>query len=102
MEDPDQRRLGPKEYYKCPLPHTYPRHEQAFFKDFDAHFKAFKNRDDHFALVKLHEQLSWEYRRSESEKHILREDEVRRISLRSWLETIKRETGQSIKVITKK
>ena len=96
------RKLGQKEYYKCPLPHTYPRHEQALFKNFDSHFNAFKSRDDHFALLKLHEQLSWEFRRSESEKRNLKEDDIRIISLEAWLEAIKGKTGKSIEVITKK
>ena len=98
----DMKKLGQSEYYKCPLPHLHPRHDQAFFRSFDAHFSAFKSRDDHFAVLKLHEELAWEYRRSESEKCNLNENDLRRISLKAWLEAIRKYTGQSIRIIVRK
>ena len=98
----DMKKLAQSEYYECPLPHVHPRRDQAFFKSFDAHFSAFKSRDDHFDVLKLHEELAWEYRRSESEKRNLNEDDLRRISLKAWLEAIRRRTGQSIRIIVRK
>ena len=59
--------LGKNEFYKCPFPHVHPRHKQAFFKDFDAHFRIFGGREDHFAVVQLHEELAWDAQRSASE-----------------------------------
>jgi len=102
VEQSNEKKLAPNEYYKCPLPHTHPRHEQAFFKNFDTHFNTFKSRDDHFSLLKLHEEIAWEFRRSESEKHNLKEEDLRRISLGAWLEAIRKQTGQTIKVIVRK
>jgi hypothetical protein len=84
------------------LPHVHPRHEQAFFKNFEAHFSTFKTRDDHFAVLKLHEEIAWELRRSESEKRSLNEDDLRRISLEAWLEAIKKQTGQPIGIVARK
>lgn len=94
--------LGKTEYYKCPFPHVHPRHRQAFFKDFDAHFRIFGDREDHFAVAQLHEALVWDARRSESEKGALGEEDVRRISLTAWLEAIKQSTGKEIQVVSKK
>ncbi len=102
MEEADEKKLAQNEYYKCPLPHTYPRQEQAFFKNFEAHFSTFKGREDHLSLLKLHEELAWELRRSESEKHNLKESDLRRISSEAWLKAVKKETGQSIKVVVRK
>ncbi len=98
----DPKKLGQNEYFECPLSHIHPRREQAYFKSFDTHFSTFRSRDDHFAVLKLHEELTWEFRRSESEKRRLDEDALRRISLRAWLEAIKRQTGRSIRVIVRK
>ena len=96
------KKLGKNEYYKCPFPHVHPRHKQAFFKDFDAHFRIFGDREDHLAVMQLHEELAWEARRSESEKGVLGEEDLRRISLRAWLEAIKQHTGNKIQVVSKK
>jgi hypothetical protein len=96
------KKLGKNEFYKCPFPHVHPRHKQAFFKDFDAHFRVFGDRKDHFAVVQLHEELAWDARRSESEKGALGEEDVRRISLAAWLEAIKRCAGKPIQVVSKK
>jgi len=94
--------LGKNEFYKCPFPHVHPRHKQAFFKDFDAHFRIFGDREDHFAVVQLHEELAWDMRHSASEKGSLSEEDLRSISLRAWLEAIKRRTGKEIQVVSKK
>jgi hypothetical protein len=80
----------------------HPKHEQAFFRNFDSHFSTFKNRDDHFSVLKLHEELSWEFRRSESEKHRLNEEDLKRISFNAWLEAIRRQTGRSVKIVARK
>ena len=98
----EPKTLGKNEYYRCPFPHVHPRHKQAFFKDFDAHFRIFGDREDHFVVVQLHEELAWDMRRSESEKGNLGEEGSRRISLAAWLEAIKRHTGQEIQVVSKK
>jgi len=66
VEDP--KTLGKNDYYQCTFPHVHPRHKQVFFKDFDAHFRIFGDRENHFAVVQLHEELAWTARRSESEK----------------------------------
>lgn len=96
------KRLGKSEFYKCPFPHVHPRHKQAFFKDFDAHFRIFSDREDHLAVAQLHEQLAWEARRAASEKGALAEDDVRDISLATWLEAIRRCTGKEVEVVSKK
>ena len=97
----DLKALGKNEYYKCPFPHVHPRHKQAFFKDFDVHFRIFGDREDHFAVVQLHEELAWDMRHSASEKGSLSEEDLRRISLRAWLEAVKRSTGKPIQVVKK-
>jgi len=97
----DVKKLGKNEFYKCPFPHVHPKHKQAFFKDFDAHFRIFSNRDDHLAVAQLHEQLAWEARRTASEKGSLSEEDLRLISLASWLEALKKETGKPVKVVKK-
>jgi hypothetical protein len=98
----EPKTLGKNEYYRCPFPHVHPQHKQAFFKDFDAHFRIFGDREDHFAVLQLHEKLAWDMRHSESEKGVLGEEDLRRISLAAWLEAIKRSTGKEIQVVSKK
>jgi hypothetical protein len=93
--------LGKNEFFKCPFPHVHPRHKQAFFKDFDAHFRIFGGRDDHFVVMQLHEELVWGAQRSASENRVLDEKEKRRISLEAWLEAIKQHTGKAIQVVKK-
>ena len=97
----DVKKLGKNEFYKCPFPHVHPKHKQAFFKDFDAHFRIFSNRDDHLAVAQLHEQLAWEARRTASEKGSLSEEDLRLISLAAWLEAVEKETGKPVKVVKK-
>ena len=97
------KKLAKNESYKCPFPHQRPRHELAFFKDFDSHFRTFGNSDDdHFAVVRLHEELFWKFRCSESEKHSLSQDDLSELSLRAWLEAVKQNTGKEIQVVQKK
>ena len=98
----EPRRLGKNELYKCPFPHVHPKHKQAFFKDFDSHFRIFGNREDHFEVVQLHEELAWDARRSASERGNLSEDDLRNISLLAWLDAIKKCTGKKIIVVSKK
>jgi len=98
----EPRTLGKNEYYRCPFPHVHPRHKQAFFKDFDAHFRIFGDREDHFAVVQLHEELAWDMRHSASEKGVLGEESLRKISLVAWLEAVKRSTGKEVQVVSKK
>jgi hypothetical protein len=94
--------LGKNEFYRCPFPHVHPRHKQAFFKDFDAHFRIFGDREDHFAVVQLHEELAWNMRHSASEKGKLGKEDLRRISLAAWLDAVKRSAGKPIQVVSKK
>ena len=98
----EPKTLGKNEYYRCPFLHVHPRHKQAFFKDFDVHFRIFGDREDHFAVVQLHEELAWDIRHRESEKGNLGEEDLRRISLVAWLRAIKRHTGKEIQVVSKK
>jgi hypothetical protein len=93
------RKLGKNELYKCPFPHIHPKHRQAFFKDFDSHFRIFGNRDDHFEVIQLHEQLAWTMRRDASEVQSLSAEDI---SLRAWLEAIKQCTGKPIQVVISK
>ena len=95
------RRLGKDELYRCPFPHVHPRHKQAFFKDFDKHFRIFSNRDDHLEVVQLHEQLAWEARRVASETRSLSEEDLQNISLAAWLEAVEKKTGKPIQVVKK-
>lgn len=97
----EPKKLGKSELYKCPFPHVHPRHKQAFFKDFDSHFRIFGNRDDHFEVAQVHEQLAWEARRAASEKGSLSEEDLRNISLIAWLKAIKECTGKPIQVVKK-
>ena len=96
------RKLGKNEFYKCPFPHVHPKHKQALFKDFDSHFRIFGNREDHFEVMQLHEELAWDVRRSASEKGNLSEEGLRNISLAAWLDATKQCTGKPIKVVSKK
>ena len=93
--------LAKNEFFKCPFSHMHPRHKQAFFKDFDAHFRIFGGREGHFAVVQLHEELAWDAQRLASEKGVLSEEDKRRISLKAWLEAIKQHTGKAIQVVKK-
>jgi len=97
IEEP--KKLGKNEFYKCPFPHVHPKHKQAFFKDFDSHFRIFSNRDDHLDVAQLHEQLAWEARRTASEKGKLSEEDLRNISLAAWLEAVEKQTGKPIQVV---
>jgi hypothetical protein len=96
------RRLGKGELYKCPFQHVHPKHKQAFFKDFNQHFRVFGDRDDHFEVVQLHEQLAWNMRRTASEKRKLSDEDVENISLKAWLDAIKQCTGKPIQVVVSK
>jgi len=96
------RRLGNNELYKCPFQHVHPRHKQLFFKDFDSHFRIFGDREDHFEVAQLHEQLAWDMRRSASEKRRLTEEDVQNISLTAWLDAVKQCTGKPIQVVFQK
>jgi len=98
----EPKKLGKNEFYRCPFPHVHPRRRQAFFKDFDAHFRIFGDREDHLAVLQLHEQLAWDMRHSASEKGSLSEESLRRFSLVAWLEAVKRSTGTEIQVVSKK
>jgi hypothetical protein len=93
--------LSKNEFFKCPFMHVHPRHKQAFFKDFDVHFRIFGGKDDHFALVQLHEELAWEAQRLASEKGVLSDEDKRRLSFEAWLEAIKQHTGKAIQVVKK-
>ena len=96
------RRLGKNETYKCPLPHARPRHELAFFKDFEAHFRTFGNKDDnHFAIVRLHEELLWKYRCSESEKRTLSQNDLLDLSTKAWIEAIKQSAGKQVQIVNR-
>jgi hypothetical protein len=97
IEEP--KKLGKNEFYKCPFSHVHPKHKQAFFKDFDSHFRIFSNRDDHLEVAQLHEQLAWEARRAASEKGKLSEEDLRNISLAAWLEAVEKQTGKPIQVV---
>ena len=93
--------LGKNEFFKCPFPHVHPRHKQAFFKDFDVHFRIFGGREDHFAVVQLHEELAWEAKRRASEKGAVTDEDKRRISFEAWLEAVKQHTGKAVQVVKK-
>ncbi len=100
--NPSVRKLGKNEVYKCPLSHPRPRHEMAFFKDFEAHFRTFWNKDDdHFAVVRLHEELFWKLRCSESEKRNLSQSDLQGLSLRAWIEAITQSAGKQVQILSK-
>jgi hypothetical protein len=96
------RRLGKGELYKCPFQHVHPKHKQAFFKDFDKHFRVFGDREDHFEVVQLHEQLAWTMRRAASEKRPPTDEDLENISLKAWLDAIKQCTGKPVQVLISK
>jgi hypothetical protein len=98
----DVEELRQNEYYKCPFAHAHPRHKEAFFKNFDSHFSIFRKRVDHLSVLRLHEEIAWEIRRLESEKRGLADEELRKISLKAWLEAVKRCTGKAIEVVARK
>lgn len=104
MTQPDGiRKLNKNESYKCPLPHNRPRYDLAYFKDFESHFRTFGNRDnDHFEVVKLHEELLWKLRCAESEKRNLSQNDLQELSLRAWLEAVQKSTGKEAKVVQRK
>jgi len=97
----EAKKLKKDEFYKCPFSHTYPRHKQAFFKNFIKHFRIFSNRDDHFKIIQLHEEIVWNIKRSASEKGDNTEEHLITISNEAWFEAIKKYTGKSIQVIKK-
>ena len=97
----EPKKLGKREFYKCPFPHVHPRHKQAFFKDFDTHFRIFGSREDHLAVAQLHEQLAWEARRATSEKGNLSDEDMRKISLAAWLDAVEQQTSKPIQVVKK-
>jgi len=96
------KKLGKNEFYKCPLMHVHPKHKQALFKDFDSHFRIFSDREDHLAVLQLHEELVWNMRRAASEKGKLGEEDLRRISFEAWLKAVKQRTGKPIQVVAEK
>jgi hypothetical protein len=96
------KKLDKNQYYKCPLPHVHPRHEQAFFKNFDSHFSTFSNREDHLAVIQLHEELNWKVRCSEAEKRSLNEEDLKKISLKTWMEAVKKKAGRPVLIVVKK
>jgi len=98
----EPKKLGKNELYKCPFPHVHPKHKQSFFKDFDSHFRIFGDRDDHFEVAQLHEQLAWDARRLASEKGSPSEEDLRNISLAAWLDAVKQFTGKPIQVVVSK
>jgi hypothetical protein len=98
----ESKKLNGNEYYKCPLPHLHPRQEQAYFKSFDSHFSTFSSRDDHLAVLQLHEELNWKTRCSESEKRNLNEADLQRISQKTWMEAIKKQAGKAVQIVIRK
>jgi len=98
----EPKKLDKNEYYKCPLSHVHPRHEQAFFKNFDSHFSTFSNREDHFDTIQLHEELNWKARCTEAEKRNLSEDDLQKISNKAWIDSLKKKTGKTIQIVIRK
>jgi hypothetical protein len=98
----DSKKLNPNEYYKCPLPHLHPRQEQAFFKNFDSHFSTFSSRDDHLEVLQLHEELNWKMRCAEAEKRNLTEADMQRISQKTWMDAVKKQTGKPVQIVIRK
>ena len=96
------RKLGEKEYYKCPFLHVHPRHEQGFFKDFDSHFRIFQSRDDHLSIIRLHEELLWKSRHAAAERGKVTAEDLREMSLKAWLEAVKQQSGKNIQITPKK
>lgn len=95
------KKLGKGEFYKCPLPHEYPRHKQVLFRDFDSHFRIFSDREDHLVVVQAHEDIVWNMRRAASEKGKLSEADLQGISLEAWFEAVKQRTGKMVQVVKK-
>jgi hypothetical protein len=98
----EHKKINKRECYKCPLPHAHPRHEQAFFKNFESHFVTFSSREDHFEILQLHEELNWKTRCTEAEKRNLTEEDLQKISLDSWFEAVKRKTGKTVQIVNRK
>lgn len=74
----------------------------AFFKDFEAHFRTFGSKDDdHFAVVRLHEELFWKLRCSESEKRNLSQSDLQELSLKAWIEAIMQSAGKQVQIVSK-
>jgi hypothetical protein len=66
------------------------------------HFRIFGGREDHHALVQLHEELVWDAKRSASEKgSSLSQEELRLISLAAWLDAVEQHTGKPVQVVKK-
>ena len=102
MENNNQfKPLKKDEFYKCPLTHQRPRHKQAFFKSFKKHFRIFSNRDDHLAIIQLHEEIVWNIKRSATEKGESVDENIDKISHEAWFESIKEYTGKPIKIVKK-
>ena len=80
----------------------YPRHKQAFFKNFTKHFRIFSNRDDHFAVLQLHEEIIWNIKREASERGEDIDAKINEISNNAWFEAIIKHTGKSIQKVRKK
>src|SRR4030066_2566365 len=95
------KKLGKNEFYKCPLPHVQSKHPQALFRDFETHFSIFSDRDDHLAVVQVHEDLVWNKRRSASERGGLGEEELRRVSFEAWVQGGGGGTGKTVEVVRK-
>ncbi len=102
MSNAESKKLNGNEYYKCPLPHLHPRQEQAYFKSFDSHFSTFSSRDDHLEVLQLHEELNWKVRCTEAEKRTLTEADLQRISHKTWLDAIKKQTGKAVQIVIRK
>jgi hypothetical protein len=102
MSDAESKKLAGNEYYKCPLPHLHPRQEQAYFKSFDSHFSTFSSRDDHLAVLQLHEELNWKARCSEAEKRNLSEADLQKISHKTWMAAIKKQAGKPVQIVIRK
>jgi len=98
----ESKKLNGNEYYKCPLPHLHPRQEQAYFRSFDSHFSTFSSRDDHLAVLQLHEELNWKTRCSEAEKRNLTETDLQRISQKTWMDAVKKQTGKAVQIVIRK
>ena len=97
----ENEKLKKSEFYKCPFSHVYPRQKQAFFKSFAKHFRIFSNRDDHFAIIQLHEEIVWNIKRSAAEKGDKIDENSNKISNGAWFEAIKKYTGKPIQIVNK-
>lgn len=94
----EYKKLKKNEFYQCPFLHKHPRHKQGFFKSFAKHFRIFSNRDDHFAIVQLHEEIIWKLKRLAAEKGESIDEKIN-LSHQAWFEAIKKYTGKSIQVV---